>query len=89
MFVTSDGSPLTRFRRAIDARNVFLAETAARELNFVSLDDARLLVDLYAEAGSAKYGRAAVRWLARYALETEAELDELVHMTLDLRRQAP
>jgi hypothetical protein len=89
VFVTSDGSPLTRFRRAIDARSLFLAEIAARELNFVSLADARLLVDLYAEAGSPKYDKAAVRWLARYALEAEPDLHELVVLTLDLKRQAP
>jgi hypothetical protein len=88
-FVISDGSPLTRFRRAIDARSLFLAETAARELNVVSLGDARALLDLYAEAASNKYDRAAVRWLARYALETEPGLHEFVVATLDLKRQAP
>jgi hypothetical protein len=89
VFVTSDGSPLTRFQRAIDKRSLFLAETAARELRWMSLENARTLVDLYAEAGSPKYDKAAVRWLAQYALEEGPDLHEFVVRTLDLKRQAP
>ena len=42
------------------------AEDAARELPNLPLEDALQLVDLYAERGSPKYGRAAMRWLERY-----------------------
>ena len=42
---------------------------AARELPFVSLLNALALVVLYARTGSPKFEAAAVRWLARLALE--------------------
>jgi hypothetical protein len=68
-FVTSQGAALTRYRRAIETRSIVLAELAARELGHVSLSDALALVLLYANAGSPKAEPAAVRWLARLALE--------------------
>jgi hypothetical protein len=46
-----------------------MAEMAARELQWVSLKEALDLVVLYAHENSAKFEQAAVRWLARYALE--------------------
>jgi integrase len=42
---------------------------AARELPFMSLMNSLALVVLYARTGSAKFEAAAVRWLARLALE--------------------
>jgi hypothetical protein len=42
---------------------------AARELGYLSLIDALSLVVGYARAGSPKFEPAAVRWLARFALE--------------------
>jgi hypothetical protein len=42
---------------------------AARELGYMSLMHALSLVVLYARAGSPKFEAAAVRWLARFALE--------------------
>jgi hypothetical protein len=42
---------------------------AARELGYLSLIDALSLVVAYARAGSPKFEPAAVRWLARLALE--------------------
>ena len=42
---------------------------AARELGYLSLIDALSLVVGYARAGSPKFEPAAVRWLARLALE--------------------
>jgi hypothetical protein len=42
---------------------------AARELPFVNLMNALALVVCYARTGSAKFDPAAVRWVARYALE--------------------
>jgi hypothetical protein len=55
----------------------------------VARENARALVDLYAEAGSPTYDKAAVRWLARYALEAEPDMPEFVRLTLELKRQAP
>jgi len=54
-----------RFRRAVERRALWMAEDAARELPNLSLDDALQLVHLYAERGSPKYERAAMRWLER------------------------
>lgn len=42
---------------------------AARELGHLSLMHALALVVLYARAGSPKFEAAAVRWIARLALE--------------------
>jgi len=50
-----------RFRRAIEARSVLLAELTAREMRHL-LEDALELVSLYATAGDKKFERAACRW---------------------------
>ena len=60
-----------RFRRAIDARSVLLAELTAREMRHLTLEDALELVILYAEAGDEKFERAACRWLSRLTIERE------------------
>src|SRR6476646_8202875 len=43
-FVMSQGSARIRYQRSIQARNVFLAETAAFEMRTLSLEDALQLV---------------------------------------------
>ena len=51
---------------------------AAREMGRLSLIHALTLVVLYARTGSPKFEPAAVRWLARLALErAEVRLSEL------------
>ena len=78
MFVTSQGSASGRFQRACDRGQVEQAEMAARELGWMSLMHALSLVVLYARAGSPKFEAAAVRWLARFALEgREVRLNEI------------
>jgi hypothetical protein len=69
--VTAQGQPLTRYRRALARRHIFGAELAAREMNSISLRDALGLLALYAAEDSPKYEKAAVRWLARLALEAD------------------
>jgi hypothetical protein len=69
--VTAQGQPLTRYRRAIERRHIFGAEIAAREMGFMPLREALGLLGLYAAEGSPKYDKAATRWLARLALETD------------------
>lgn len=69
MFVTSQGSAQARFQRALDRGQIEQAEAAARELPYMSLGNALALVVGYARAGSPKFEPAAVRWLARLALE--------------------
>ena len=44
LFVTSQGSPYARFRRALDSQNATVAFATATELDFVSLPDALELV---------------------------------------------
>lgn len=68
-FVTAQGSPATRYRRAVETGSVFLAELAAREMGSLPLRDALGLVALYAECEPAKFERAALRWLERLLLE--------------------
>ena len=67
----AQASPLTRFRRAIERESLILAESAAHEAGYLTLQDALALTALYASAGDPKFDRAAVRWLARFALEAD------------------
>ena len=52
--MTSEGRPGARLQRALAARNVTAAEQAAFEIAFISLAQARELVELYAENGDPK-----------------------------------
>ena len=69
MFVTSDGSAYGRFRRALRMGNLPQVRAAAAELPQVSLDDALAVLLLMGERDDERYGRAAVRWLARLVCE--------------------
>jgi hypothetical protein len=78
VFVTAQGSPLTRFYRALERRNVFLADSAARELEGgLPVEDAYRLVVLYAEARDDRFERAALRWLERYIAESSPSLTDV------------
>lgn len=68
-FVTAEAHAHVRFRRAIERRALWMAEDAAREMPELPLQDALQLVHLYAERGSPKFERAAMRWLERYLSE--------------------
>jgi hypothetical protein len=67
--VSIKGSPHARFRRALDTRNPTLVLAAAAELQRVELHDALAICLILLDGGSARYERAAVRWLARFCLE--------------------
>ena len=67
--LTSDGNPYARFRRALATGNETLVVAAARELPQVSLDDALRICLVLRGGDPARYERAAVRWLGRFALE--------------------
>jgi hypothetical protein len=69
LFVTAQGSPLNRYRRAVETRSLLLAELAAREARYRSLPDALRLLTLYAAAEDPKFARASARWLSRLGLE--------------------
>jgi hypothetical protein len=74
--VTAQGSPLTRFRRAVERKSLLNAELAAREMGQVNLEDALSLVLLYAGADDPRFDRAATRWIARF-VEGKPSLSEL------------
>ena len=67
--MTSDGSPYTRFRRAIDAGNLLQVQSTAAELPRVGLHDALRVCLLLRDGDPDRYERAAVRWAGRFALE--------------------
>lgn len=67
--MTSQGSPSGRFQRAIERGNLFQAELAARELKQLALGQAFQLCLLMAQAGDARFERAAVRWHGRFVTE--------------------
>jgi len=75
--MTSQGSAHGRFQRAIHARNVVNAETAAREMGHVSLADALALCELLAATDPTRYERAALRWLQRFLDERLPPLAEV------------
>ena len=53
-FVTSQGHPYARFRRALLTKNVRLIDAAARELTQVSLEDALRILVVLAEKGDTR-----------------------------------
>jgi hypothetical protein len=65
----SDGSPYARFRRALATGNQILVLAAARELPKIALPDALRVCVVLRDGDPARYERAAVRWLGRFALE--------------------
>jgi hypothetical protein len=85
--MTAQPHAQVRFRRAIERRALWLAEDAARELPTLPLEDALQLVHLYAERGSPKYERAALRWLERYLTEHSPRLSHFAEITADLARR--
>jgi hypothetical protein len=70
--MTSQGSPLSRFRRAVAGTSATNALAAAAELGTLDLHDALRLVVLLAEdREKAPFGRYAVRWASRYFDSTD------------------
>jgi hypothetical protein len=86
--VTAQPHAQVRFRRAIERRALWLAEDAARELPNLSLEDALQLVHLYAERGSPKFEKAALRWLERYLAENSPRLQRFAEVTASLATRA-
>ena len=80
MFVTSEGHPGARLQRALAVGNLTAAEQAAFEIPFISLAQARELVELYAEKGDRKYERAALKYLTRYMAEAQPSLADVAQI---------
>jgi hypothetical protein len=85
--VTAEAHAHARFRRAIERRALWMAEDAARELPNLPLEDALQLVHLYAERGSPKFERAALRWLWRYLDEGSPTLEVFAKVVASLERR--
>lgn len=75
--MTVQGSSRTIFRRAIERKNLVLAEVTAREIGVVSLIEALDLVVLVAERDHKPFDAYARRWIARLATERQLSLAEL------------
>ncbi len=76
MFVTAQGSPYARFRRALATGNGFLAWTAAAELESVNLADSLALCLAIVDTDRPRYDRAALRWHARLCAEAKLTFAE-------------
>jgi len=55
----------------------------------LSLEDALQLVHLYAERGSPKFEKAAMRWLERYLMEGSPRLQHFAEITASLATREP
>ncbi|MGZ4315923.1 MAG: hypothetical protein ACXVRS_08805 [Gaiellaceae bacterium] len=80
--MTSQGTASGRFTRAIQRRNLFLAELALREMGTPSLLVALDYLELLAAVKPEKVEQAALRWHGR--LELEASLMTLGESQLAL-----
>ncbi len=69
MFLTAQGSPLTRLRRALAGGDLLAARASASELPHVGLDEAAALLVLIAREDPEKVDAAAVRFLGRACIE--------------------
>src|SRR5207302_11434835 len=82
-FVTSDGNPYARFRRALETGNEALVTTAALELPRIALDDALRICLVLRGGDPDRYERAAVRWLGRFALEARGVTIDALRLAAD------
>jgi hypothetical protein len=89
MFVTSDGSAYSRFRRALDTGNELLVIATARELPQVSLADALRVVLLFRDGEPDRYERACVRWLGRFALEARGVTIDAIRAAAEALDELP
>ena len=74
--MTAQGHPRATFHRAIERRNLLVAETTARELGVIDLTEALDLVCLVAEKTPQRLEAYARRFLARLADERPLSLAE-------------
>ena len=77
MFVTSQGSTRTQFRRALRSGDPVLVLTIAAELERIQAADAFAIVLVLADANDARYEKAASRLVARAANEAHAPLADV------------
>jgi hypothetical protein len=76
VFVTSQGSVYSQFRRAIERRNVLVAWATAAEIPHVELGDALALVLLALDHDAPRFEKAALRWHSRLCQEAPLTIEE-------------
>jgi hypothetical protein len=76
VFVTSQGSAYSQFKRALERRNFLVAWTLAAELPKVPLADALSLLLLALDQQPWRFEAAAPRWHARLCAEARLTLPE-------------
>jgi hypothetical protein len=69
MFVTTQGTDYSQFKRALERRNFMLAWTTAAELPKVPLADGLELLLLAKDVEPARFDRSVPRWHARLCSE--------------------
>ena len=67
--MTSDGSPYSRFQRALRSGNLALIHATAVELPYVPLTDALAILLVLDARHEERFNAAAVRWAGRLATE--------------------
>ena len=83
--VTAQGHPYAIFRRAIEKKNLLVAETTARELGTIGLSDAFDLVCLVAEKDGRRLDAYARRWLCRLLVARPLRIVEIDLVVTALR----
>jgi hypothetical protein len=76
VFVTSQGTAYSQFKRALERRNFMLAWTMAAELPKVPLADGLELLLLANDVEPARFDRAVPRWHARLCSEQQLSSGE-------------
>jgi len=71
------GTPYPRFQRALATGNLNLIRVAAAELPRVDRGDALAVCMAIREAEPERFERAALRWLARYAVENAGSVADV------------
>jgi hypothetical protein len=75
--MTSQGTPYTRFRRALDGGNILIIRAAAAELPRIGVAEAAAILLVLQRAEPEKYEMAARRWLAMLCSERNSRVDLL------------
>jgi hypothetical protein len=76
VFVTSEGHPYARFRRALLTGNLGIILPAAAELERIALDDALKILVVLAEKRDPRFDLAAARFAGRTIVERRLGLAE-------------
>lgn len=88
--MTSQGSPVARFQRALKTRNLNIIRAAAAELPHVSLPDALQVCLVVQGSAPERFDAAAVRWIGRFCAECPAvtleHVDAAVTAFAEMRR---